>query len=182
MVRLVRLAEETESAVAQEPIPVPEALDGRQPKMKVFQDNADLLDVLDEVRPRALRIVQAISDECSRQGYGSGTRDDHEPSFQVGIGEDQFMFTLSEEFDRREVIDNKKAFQREYSWQRIPSSIQPVRSGRLVRRLGSGYGSVSWADRTRWTLDQKLLRIFREIADRARPQAEKRRLNDEQRR
>ena len=92
---------------------MPEALDGRQPKMKVFQDNADLLDVSDEVRPRALRIVQAISDECSRQGYGSGTRDDHEPSFQVGIGEDQFMFTLSEEFDRREVIDNKKAFQRE---------------------------------------------------------------------
>jgi hypothetical protein len=127
----------------------------------------DLLDVSDGSRQRALLITQAIAAECSQRGYQFGLRDDGEPSFQITIGEDQFHFTLSEEREGRDVIDAEKLAAAKYPWQRIPSTVQQVPSGRLVLRLGSGYGSLSWADRMRWTLDQKLPHMLKEITSRA---------------
>lgn len=142
--------------------------------MTALRDSPDLLDVSGDARQRALQIAEAIAAECSRRGYGFGLREDGEPSFQITVGEDPFCFTLSEELERREVADAEKLAAARYAWQRIPASLRQVPSGRLVLRLGSGYGSVSWADRKRWTLDQKLPAVFKEVADRASPQAEER--------
>ena len=63
--------------------------------------------------------------------------------FQVSIGEDRYCFTLSEELERREVLDPEKLAAARYAWQRVPSSVQRVPSGRLVLRLQDGNRSPS---------------------------------------
>ena len=68
-----------------------------------------------------------------------------------------------------------------YAWQRIPSSVRQVPSGRLVLRLDSGYRSVFWADRRRWTLTEKLPEVFEAVATRASLQAGERRREEEER-
>ena len=182
VVRLARLGKEP---AWPEPLPailVPATLQGCHEAVAALRDTPGLLDVSSEVRHRALLIVQAIADECARRGYGFGLRGDGEPTFQIAVGEDCFCFTLSEELERRDVVDAGKLAGARYSWQRIPSSMQQVRSGRLVLRLGSGHGSVSWADRRRSILAQKLPEVFQEVAGRASAQAEERRRKQEERR
>lgn len=182
VVRLVSVREEPARSESLPAIPVPGTLRGCHEAVRALRDTPGLMDVSGEVRQRALLVAQAIAGECSRRGYGFGLRDDGEPSFQITIGDDAFGFTLSEEFERREVADGEKLASARYAWQRIPSSARRVRSGRLVLRLGAGYGSVFWADRKRWTLGQKLPQVFEGIAGRASAGAEKRRREEEERR
>jgi hypothetical protein len=174
VIRLVSLEDEPARARHLSAVPVPVTVQGRHQAVMALRDSPDLLDVSSDARQRALQIAEAIAAECSRRGYGFGLRDDDEPSFQITVGEDRFCFTLSEELDRREVADAEKLAAARYAWQRVPASLRQVPSGRLVLRLGSGYGSVSWADRKRWTLDQKLPAVFKQVADRASAQVEER--------
>ena len=163
-------------------IPVPGTLQGCHNAVAALRDTPGLMDVSGEARQRALLIAQAIAGECARRGYEFALRGGGEPSFQITINDDAFGFTLSEEFERREVADGEKLAAAKYAWQRIPSSGRRVRSGRLVLRLGSGYGSVFWADRKRQTLGQKLPQMFQDIAVRAAAAAEARRREEEERR
>jgi hypothetical protein len=181
VIRLVRLAEEPGRPEPLAAIPLPPNLRHCHGTVEALRDTPRLLRVSDEVRERALRIAQAIAGECGRRGYQFGLRGDGEPSFQVSIGEDDFGFTLAEESENREVADREKLTAAKYAWQRVPSVIRQVPSGRLVLRLGTGYGSVSWADRQRWTLEQKLPAMFKLVAERASGQVQQRQRQEEQR-
>lgn len=139
-----------------------------------MRDTPGLLDFSAEARGRALLIAQAIADECGRQGYIFGLCDEDEPGFQITKGDARCVFTLAEEFEPGEVVDSEKLAAAKYGWQRIPSSVLEVRSGRLILRLQSGYGSVFWADRKRWSFEEKLPAVFKEITDRITAQVQAR--------
>jgi hypothetical protein len=79
------------------------------------------------------------------------------------------------------MADTEKLAEAKYAWQRVPSVVCKVPSGRLVLRLGERYGSASWADRQRWSLDQKLPAVFQVISDRASAQAQQRQREEEER-
>jgi hypothetical protein len=181
VIRLARLQDEPRRPEPLPSIRVPEDLRVCHEAVAALRGATRLLQVSDEARERALRITQAIATECGTRGYQFGLRDDGKPSFQVSIGQDAFEFALSEESENREITDPEKLAEAKYGWQRVPSVIRTVPSGRLVLRLGEGYGSVSWADRQRWTLDQKLPAVFQLISDRAKAQAQRRQQEKEER-
>lgn len=162
-------------------IPLPVDLRNCHKVVATLRESPRLLLVSDEVRERALLITQAIAGECDRRGYQFSVRSDGAPSFRVTIGEDGFDFTLEEVLENREVADPEKLAAAKYAWQRVPSVIRQVPSGHLVLRLGRGYGSVSWADRQRWTLQQKLPAMFKLVAERAAGQAQQRQRKQEER-
>jgi hypothetical protein len=175
---VIRLVLASELPVPAEKLPeivVPENLNGCHEAVRMLGDTDGLLlHVCQDARPRALRIAQAIADECERRGFDFGLRDDGRPSFRITIGEDRFDFVLSEELDRRVVPDEEKLAAAKYSWQRIPSAARDLPSGRLTLLLGQGYGSVSWGDRKRWSLEQKLPAMFKAVTDRASAHAQAR--------
>ena len=175
VIRLIRLKDEPPRPQPPSAIAVPQTLQGCHEVVAALRDRAGLLDVSAGAQERALLIAQAIAAECSRRGWGFGLPDDGQASFQITIGEDLFCFTLSEELERREVPDPQKLAAAKYAWQRIPSRCGRSRPGRLVLRLDSGYRSVFWADRRRWTLTEKLPEVFEAVATRASVQAGERR-------
>ncbi len=163
---VIRLAE-THGAMARQKslpvIPVPETLDTCHPAVKVLRDSPGLVDVSDETRHRALLIAQAIAGECTRRGHGFGLAEDRKASFWIAVAEDRFSFTLFEEYDSREVPDDDQLATAKYSWQRIPSVVRDMPSGRLVLRMDSDGNSHSWADRRRWSIAQKLPALLEEV-------------------
>lgn len=181
VIRLVRLADEPGHAEPLASIPLPGDLQHCHEAVAALRDTPRLLLVSDQARERALRIAQAIAGECGRRGYEFGLRGDGEPSFQVNIGAEEFGFTLVEESEDIEVADPEKLAAAKYAWQRVPSVIRQVPSGRLVLRMGAAHGSVSWADRQRWALEQKLPAMFKLVAERALEQARRRQRKEQER-
>jgi hypothetical protein len=153
---------------------VPETLDNCHPAVTVLRDSPGLIDVSDETRHRALLIAQAIAGECTRRGHGLWLAEDRKASFWIAVAEDRFAFTLFEEYDSREVTDDEQLGAAKYSWQRIPSVIRNLPSGRLVLRMDSDDHSHSWADRRRWSIVQKLPALFKEVEAQASARAERR--------
>ncbi len=119
--------------------------------------------------PRALRILNALFREAERRGYdvalpgpGDGRPGRETPLFVVVIGVDRYGFSLHEELDRSEFPSS----QPNYDWQRTPIEVKKVPSGRLVL-VSHAARSLYWADRKRWTLDDKLGHALAECERRA---------------
>lgn len=153
-------------------IPVPETLENCLPAVTALRDSPRLMAVSDEIRERALLIAQAIAAECARRGYTFALAEDGNASFCITVGKDRFSFILFEEYDARAIPDDEKLAAARYPWQRIPSVLRDLPSGRLVLRMESDYRARSWADRQRWSIVQKLPVIFREVEAQASARAE----------
>lgn len=135
--------------------------------------------VTEPTMDRALRILQAIADECATRGWTleRDPRDDRR--FQITTAEGSFELSLREELVDREVPDDDKLAAAMYSWQRVPLQVRKVGSGRLTVQLGQYYRTRSWSDRRRWTLDDKLGDLFAELDVRVAAAAEARRRREE---
>lgn len=172
---VIRLIDRAAEPPAPEPLPtieVPESVEGCAGVVRMLRTQSSRLDVSDELHDRALRLVQALASECERRGYELSLPDDPDVSFQITVeAEHEFTFTLAEELERREVLTDEGLAAAKYDWQRVPAVVRNVRSSRLILRLGTGYGSSFWADRKRWTLDQKLPEVLQEVAKRAEARA-----------
>lgn len=180
VIRLARLEDAPPRPQTLPPIPVPETLEACHDAVAALRDSTGLLDVSAAARSRALLIAKAIAGECSRRGYRFGLRDDGQPSFQINAGQERFCFTVTEELERREVADPDKLAAAKYPWQRIPSVVRQVPSGRLLLRLDSGYPSFYWADRQRWTLTHKLPEMFETIGRLAAARAARRQREEDE--
>lgn len=168
---VVRLLSRDEAAPVREQlplIPVPESLGGAHEAVLELRDQRpELLDVEESSQQRALLILQAVAEECDRRGYGFSSGSAGNSTFQISVGEIVFAFAMFEEYTRRETPDREEPATVKYEWQRVRSTVQRVRSGRLVIRLGERYSSVSWADRKRWTLADKLPQLFAHVGQTA---------------
>ncbi|GAP61253.1 hypothetical protein AHiyo1_49350 [Arthrobacter sp. Hiyo1] len=69
-------------------------------------------------------------------------------------------FSMFEEYENRPVMNEDELKEAKYDWQRVRSTVQKVRSGKLVIRTGSRHSPVSWADRKRWSLADRLPGLF----------------------
>ncbi|MGH3502041.1 MAG: hypothetical protein ACRDQA_14330 [Nocardioidaceae bacterium] len=172
---VIRLAPRAPDRRELDPIAVPESLNDAHPAVCELRDKGNaLLKVAAGSRHRALLIVQTIAAQCGRRGYDFGLRDDDKPTFQVAIEDDTFLFSLSEEYEKREVVDPDELAKAKYAWQRVSSVVRDAFSGRLVLRHEAGYSSRSWADRKRWSLLDKLPAVFGHIEEAAATAVEKR--------
>lgn len=133
------------------------------------------LDVSAETRPRALLILRSLADEAVKRGYTLRATESEQATFQIEIGEDVFVFILGEERDKVERVDESEVTAAKYSWQRIQPKPVTVPSGRLYLELVRGWRNPKWADRRRWSLEDKLPAILSTIEEDSRQAQEKRR-------
>lgn len=139
-------------------IPVPADADRNRPEIQALIEHASHLMVNETTRPRALALVQGISEECIRRGWALSV--DKKPSFLITVGQDHYRCKLSEERVKRDVYTDEDMAECKYEWQRVSPTRKEVWSGRLKLELNPGYNSRSWADRQRWTLVSKLPEFF----------------------
>jgi hypothetical protein len=142
-------------------VPVPATLEtAHEAVLSLRDEHRDLLDVADSSRERALLVLQAIADECGRRGHEFCLRPDNAPTFQISVDGIPSGFILFEEYESRPVVDEEDLKNAKYPWQRVQSTLQRIRSGRLVIQTGPRYSAVSWADRKRWSLADRLPQLF----------------------
>jgi hypothetical protein len=172
-IRLVREVDEPRPEPAPRVV-VPLSLDdvggevralGSQIRMAVTEPSMD----------RALRILQAIANECATREWTLDRDPSDDRRFRIRSPECSFELGLTEELVNREVPDEATLGASKYSWQRIPLQLRKVGSGRLTLQLGQYYRTKSWSDRSRWTLDDKLGAMFAELDARVAEAAEERR-------
>lgn len=138
------------------------------------------MSVTEPTMERALRILQAIADECATRTWTleRDPRDDRR--FHISTAECSFDFGLREELVDREMPDEDTLATSKYSWQRVPLHIRKMGSARLTLQLGQYYRTRSWSDRSRWTLDDKLGALFAELDTRVTQAVEQRRQREEE--
>lgn len=175
VIRLICEADEPRSApTPQVPVPVPSSKVQVSGEVRTLGSEVRMA-VTEPSKERALRILQAIADECASRGWtlDRDRRDDRR--FEINTSECSFELSLREELVDREVPDDEKLGTAKYSWQRVPLQVKKVGSGRLTLQLGQYYRTKSWSDRSRWTLDSKLVALFAELDSRVAEAATQRR-------
>ncbi|WP_152231841.1 hypothetical protein [Georgenia ruanii] len=160
VIRLIPLRDLPTARPRPEPIPVPD--DMREVGATVrnlVRDHRPAIS--DAALPRAARILEGVSRECARRGYVFGPPVGDSGHFRISIGEDAAAFAMSEEDATVETYPDEEVASKKYPWQRVSLTKVTVASGRLsIRALGAAYPPVSWADRKRWSLEDKLLDLF----------------------
>lgn len=172
---VIRLIDQSADEQPQPPVvPAAVSLDPDVPVIRQLLDEPARLEVSDAARPRAMLLIQALHSETDRRGYQLGARNGDEPGFRIQIEEDTFDFTLSEELDRVEQFDPEEVASKRYSWQRVSSRTVKAPSGRLVITMMPTYHRLSWSDRKRWRLDDRLSDILQLVESRAAEARERR--------
>ncbi|WP_458683207.1 hypothetical protein [Prescottella equi] len=149
------------------PVPVPSELDETNPVVQLLLVEPSRLAVSEQARPRALRIMQALVPETLRRGYQLELHSDGSPGFQLERHGYTQRYVLSEEEDKVDEYPADEVATAKYSWQRVSARTVTVPSGRLILHYDQKWGVRRWADRTRWTLDDKLPEILDDFENHA---------------
>ena len=161
---VIRLISRYDAGQSEEKLPsisVPTTLETVDETVRTLRDERpELLDVADSSRERALLVLQAIAEECGRRGYEFSLRPDDAPTFQISMEGISSAFFMFEEYESRPVMNEFELKEAKYTWQRVRTTVQKIRSGRLVIQTGSRYSPTSWADRKRWSLADRLPGLF----------------------
>lgn len=153
------------------PIPIPEDWNARHPVIKALTKKSGRLEVSDDLRPRALRLVQALIDEADRRGYETAIG--ATATLRVKVGSSDLPLALLEETVPGEVVPEHIVRLRGRAPYRQPATRRREPSGRLRLTLLTGRTAEYWADRKRWTLDQKLGDCFAVMEMQARVAADR---------
>ncbi len=141
--------------------------------------------VTQESRERALRLVQALVVEWERRGH-TVELEKGAAGVTMVAGASRFVLLMYEEYEAVEVLpsDEELDQQKTYSWQRVQPQEREVPSGRLVLEIPHAWNYSGrrrrWADRARWTLEDKLGDVLVELEARARVDEERQRAQREE--
>ena len=123
--------------------------------------------------PRCRTILQQVTDEALRRGYEVLAGVEKSSLVIVASGE-HLPFRLFEEQDTAPAPPPTKAELRRYPWGLPPTTIK-VPTGRLALRLDHHYRTRTWADRTRWRLEDRLTEVIDHVDSLARSEIERQR-------
>lgn len=123
--------------------------------------------------PRCRTILQQLTDEALRRGYEVLAGIEKSSLVIVASGE-HLPFRLFEEQDSAPAPPPTKAELRRYTWRLPPSTIR-VPTGRLALRLDHHYRNRTWADRSRWRLEDRLTEVIDHVDSLARAEIERQR-------
>lgn len=177
-VRLIRAEADEHRPDPPPQVAVPGDVDQVTPEVKALAE-AGRLAITPEATDRALRILQAIANECAARGWSLELQASDDRTLCIRTGERAFDLTLTEEMVDHEVRDDDQMKSAKYDWQRIPLTVAKVGAGRLTLQLEEPYARRSWSDRRRWTLDDKLGAAFSEMARRVDEAAKQRRRRED---
>ena len=123
--------------------------------------------------PRCRTILQQLTDEALRRGYEVLAGVEKSSLVIVASGE-HLPFRLFEEQDTAPAPPPTKAELRLNPWRLPPTTIK-VPTGRLALRLDHYYRNRTWADRTRWRLEDRLTEVIDHVDSLARAEIERQR-------
>ena len=123
--------------------------------------------------PRCRTILQQLTDEALSRGYEVLAGVEKSSLVIVASGE-HLPFRLFEEQDTAPAPPPTKAELRRYTWGLPPTTIK-VPTGRLALRLDHHYRTRTWADRTRWRLEDRLTEVIDHVDSLARAEIERQR-------
>jgi hypothetical protein len=164
-----------------EPEPVPASVFVRRVKRSSIDVRPALanLKVAKALLPRARAVLQALADEAVHRGYGVQVGTEGATLVIVASGE-KLPFKLFEEQDVVEGAPPKKPEPARYSWRRPTPLKNRIPSGRLALRLEHRYRNRTWADRSRWCLEDRLTEVLDHVDSLARAEFERQRQAHEQ--
>lgn len=195
-------AEEQSETLPLEPIPVPARLTKYHRIAREFRDRTGLHEVSRKALPRTLRIVHALATEAERRGHqvaGVDTQEDNYGRSEWKPAQHgQFLFTINNHTLRvriwekgaglrgpseRDLARWKHDREQPYSRMQFLDRPKPYDSGATgelnIEALSSSYGrQKTWGDRSRWTVEDRLPHLLRELELQA-AEAEERRLAKE---
>ena len=123
--------------------------------------------------PRCRTILQQLTDEALSRGYEVLAGVEKSSLVIVASGE-HLPFRLFEEQDTAPAPPPTKAELRRYAWGLPPTTIK-IPTGRLALRLDHYYRNRTWADRTRWQLEDRLTEVIDHVDSLARAEIERQR-------
>jgi hypothetical protein len=133
----------------------------------------DSLAVAKGLLPRCRTILWRLTDEALSRGYEVLAGVEKSSLVIVARG-DHLPFRLFEEQDTEPAPPPTKAELRRYTWGLPPTTIK-VPTGRLALRLDYHYRTRTWADRTRWRLEDRLTEVIDHVDSLARAEIERQR-------
>ena len=159
--------------------PVPEPTRVPATKQRAKRPTIDLkpalasLAVSKGLLPRCRTILRRLTDEALSRGYEvlAGVE---KSSLVIAASGEHLPFRLFEEQDTAPAPPPTKAELRRYPWGLPPTTIK-VPTGRLALRLDHHYRTRTWADRTRWRLEDRLTEIIDHVDSLARGEIERQR-------
>jgi hypothetical protein len=170
----IRLVEAADTAVIEaKPVPVPERLTRPHQVAQAFRSQKDAHRVSRASLARATRIVHAIATEAETRGYDVA----YDGELATAIRGHRYRLSIIEEkvgnrgkWDAETRYRSSVAYP-QYLKARTGSNYDSKATGRLTITIDHGYGRAghhgSFSDRTRWTLEDKLPSLFRELELRA---------------
>jgi hypothetical protein len=123
--------------------------------------------------PRCRTILQQLTDEALRRGYEVLAGVEKASLVIVANGE-HLPLRLFEEQDTAPAPPPTEGELRRYVWRLPPSTIK-VPTGRLALRLEHNYRNRTWADRTRWRLEDRLIEVIDHVDSLTRAEIERQR-------
>lgn len=145
-------------------VPVRDTIDDLHPVVAALGDSPGALAVCAQCVPRALRILDALARGAEKLGHGALPAADPDALLAIQVPHERYELTLEEEYEQALAAEQPK-----YDWQRI-TEYEPVPTGRLelilLPRTGDRLGQHRWADRKRWSLEDKLPQALEEILQR----------------
>ena len=123
--------------------------------------------------PRCRTILQQLTDQALSRGYEVLAGVEKSSLVIVANGE-HLPFRLFEEQDTAPAPPPTKAELRRNPWRLPPTTIK-VPTGRLALRLDHHYRTRTWADRTRWRLEDRLTEVIDHVDSLARAEIERQR-------
>ena len=147
-------------------IPVPDHVDPENPLIAHLIRHPEQMPVASASRDRALRLVQALHDECQRRGHH--VRPGSETTLELVIQDQALPVALTEETQKAHRPPEEEIAAAKYDWQRIPARETREFNGRLVLTLEpKTYQASGWADRQRWSLESRLWKLLKKAEETA---------------
>lgn len=161
------------------PVPVPERVGRYHAAARAFRDHADEHRISRAALPRAVRILQGLVVEAEARGFTVTSEKDQNDRYGRNRGTGRGRTVLSMDGYSVTVDVAEEGMQSWWYWQqqnsvgyRSPSraasrsSYEANATGRLTIEL-DGYSrsgrQVRWSDRKRWTVEDKLPELLREV-------------------
>lgn len=175
-------------AATLEPIPIPQTLAKPHPVIAALNADRQRVSFRAPVRRRALRLLNAIAQECQRRGHhvkvnpvNQRSREHAPGDLTVRIQAQDYHLQMVEQTDRVPHVPSNQELrdQERWAWRTIPTHDR-VASGRLELRLHGGcpVSGDTFADTKTRRLDDRLPALIQELELRA-AQAERLRLKRE---
>jgi hypothetical protein len=199
---IVLLEDDTGNELGADTVPVPARLSRYHRVAREFRDRTNLHEVSRKALPRVLRIVHALANEAERRGYEVACirvrEDSYGRSERKPAKDGQLGFTINGhelkvriwekgsglrgpyEHQKKRWQEDREQPYRLMSFVERPKPYDTNATGELnIEVLGwSKDRQSSWGDRKRWTLEDRLPQLMRELETQA-AEAEERRLAEE---